>query len=66
MPVQINNLKKGERFKLHPDDEQIYIRRDYVFKENKYACSPVNAPQERELFTGKELVHQVFFYKTKI
>lgn len=62
MTIQINKLKKGERFNISSDDERIYIRGDYVFKENKYACSPLNDPQQTELFAGTKLVYQVFAY----
>lgn len=61
--IQVNMLKKGERFKLHPGDERVFIRRDYVFKENKYACSPLDEPQGRELLAGKTKVFKVLVQK---
>lgn len=65
MEIQVNMLKKGERFKLHPGDERIYVRQDYVFKENKYTCSLLNAPRERVLLDGNRRVFRVLAYIRK-
>lgn len=50
MGIQINMLKKGERFRLHQDTSKIYFRRGYIFIENMYACSPVDDPWQADSF----------------
>lgn len=60
--IQVNMLKKGERFKRHPEDKKILVRGNYVFRENKYACSPLDCPRQKELLAGTEQVYQIFVY----
>lgn len=60
--IQVNMLRKGERFKRNPGDKEILVRGDYVFRENKYACSPLDSPRQKELLAGTEQVYQVFAY----
>lgn len=58
-------LKKGERFKIHIEDVQIYVRGDYVFKDNKYICSVIDKPEIEELFAGKKKVFKVSAYSSE-
>lgn len=55
-------LKKGERFKIHLEDTKIYVRGDYVFKDNKYLCSYFEESQIEELFAGKKKVFKINVY----
>jgi len=60
--IQVNMLKKGEHFRISPDDEKMYRRGDFVFKENKYACIRIGKAGATELFAGTELVYRVSVY----
>lgn len=65
MEIQINMLKKGERFKIHIEDMKIYVRGDYVFKDNKYICSLIDKPEIKELFAGKKKVFKMCTYSSE-
>lgn len=66
-PVPLKSLKKGEYFTLkpigYPNDNQVFIKGDYVHGERKYGCTRCSDVfGDWKLVKGDKLVYTNFIY----